>query len=324
MSLTIGLIGAGGMGSFHARTLQAMSEVDVVAVADPFGDAAARLAAEIGAAATRDWREVIARGDLDGLVIASPADAHEEQSLAAVSAGIPTLCEKPLATTAEQCRHIVDAEVALGRRLIHLGLMRVYDPAHVQVAEAMAGLGEVHHLRCVHRNVHAVRRAVSIAYTDSMVHDAHTVRWLTGREVARVTAFAAGAPDSIAHGLLVAEYEGGGHATIEFAERSYAYEVGVEVEAEHGGVVMALPMLPISRRGGGQSIDIGYDWFGRFADAYVIEAEAWVASLRRGTTTGPSAWDGLMAQMIVEAGLRSMSVGGPVTLDRPSIPALYT
>lgn len=323
MSLKIGLVGAGGMGSFHARTLQAMAGVDVVVIADPIGDAAERLGAELGAVSTVDWHTVIARGDLDGLVIASPAFAHEEQVLAALEAGIPTLCEKPLAVTARECHSIIDAEVRIGRRLIQLGLMRVYDPAHVQVAETMASLGPVHHLRCTHRNVHAVRRSVREVFTDSMVHDAHTVRWLTGREVARVTAFAAGTTDSIAHGLIVAEYEGTGHATIEFAERSYAYEVGVEVEAEHGGVVMALPMLPTDRRGGGQSIDIGNDWFGRFADAYVIEAEAWVASLRAGAVTGPSAWDGLMAQMIVEAGLQSITDGGPVTLARPATPSLY-
>ena len=322
MSLKIGLIGAGGMGSFHARTLAAMGEVEMVAIADPFGDAAARLAAEVGGVASLDWRDVIAAG-LDGLVIASPAEAHEEQALAALAAGIPTLCEKPLAVTADECRRVVDAEVALGHRLIQLGLMRVYDPAHVQVAQAMAELGAVHHLRCTHRNVHAVRRSVYAAFTDSMVHDAHTVRSLTGREVNRVTGFAAGAPDSIAHGLIVAEYEGGGHATIEFSERSYAYEVGVEVEAELGGVVMALPMRPMLRQGGGRIVDIGNDWFARFAEAYVIEAEAWVASLRAGVVTGPSVWDGLMAQTIVEAGLASIASGGPITLDRPATPALY-
>ena len=136
MSLKIGLIGAGGMGSFHARTLAAMGEVEMVAIADPFGDAAARLAAEVGGVASLDWRDVIAAG-LDGLVIASPAQAHEEQALAALAAGIPTLCEKPLAVTADECRRVVDAEVALGHRLIQLGLMRVYDPAHVQVAQAV-------------------------------------------------------------------------------------------------------------------------------------------------------------------------------------------
>ena len=322
MALKIGLIGAGGMGSFHARTLAAMGDVELVAIADPFGDAAARLAAEVGGTASLDWRDVITAG-IDGLVIASPAEAHEDQALAALAAEIPTLCEKPLGVTAAQCHRIVNAEVADGRRLLQLGLMRVYDPAHVQVAAAMAELGPVHHLRCVHRNVHAVRRSVYGAFTDSMVHDAHTVRGLTGREVARVTAFAAGAPDSIAHGLIVAEYDGGGHATIEFSERSYAYEVSVEVEAELGGVVMALPMRPVLRQDGGRTIDIGNDWFGRFAEAYVIEADAWVASLRVGVVAGPSAWDGLMAQMIVEAGLESIAVGGPVTLDRPPTPSLY-
>ena len=87
--------------------------------------------------------------------------------------------------------------------------------------------------------------------------------------------------------------------------------------------LMALPMRPMLRQGGGRIVDIGNDWFARFAEAYVIEAEAWVASLRAGVVTGPSVWDGLMAQTIVEAGLASIASGGPITLDRPATPALY-
>ena len=50
--------------------------------------------------------------------------------LAAIAAGKPVFCEKPLATTQEACLRIVEAEVAAGRRLVQVGYMRRYDAAY--------------------------------------------------------------------------------------------------------------------------------------------------------------------------------------------------
>ena len=52
--------------------------------------------------------------------------------------------------------------------------MRVYDPAHVQLAAEVAELGEIHHVRCVHRNVHEVRRTAQLILNQSLVHDIHS------------------------------------------------------------------------------------------------------------------------------------------------------
>ena len=53
------------------------------------------------------------------------------------------------------------------RRLLQLGLMRVYDPAHVQLAAEVATLGVLNHVRCVHRNVHEVRRTAQLILNQS-------------------------------------------------------------------------------------------------------------------------------------------------------------
>lgn len=52
---------------------------------------------------------------------------HAEHVLTAIAAGKPVFCEKPLATTAEDCLRIVEAETAHGRRLVQVGFMRRYD-----------------------------------------------------------------------------------------------------------------------------------------------------------------------------------------------------
>jgi myo-inositol 2-dehydrogenase / D-chiro-inositol 1-dehydrogenase len=189
MAKRIAVIGAGGMGSFHAESLAALPGVEIVAVADPLIDAALRLADRVGGVATSDAVAIASRGDLDGLVIASPEASHEELVLAALGRGTRILCEKPLAVGAESCTRIVDAEVASGHRLLQLGLMRVYDPVHVQLAAEAMTLGDLHHVRCVHRNVHDVRRTAELVLNQSLVHDIHTLRWLVGRQIDRVTTF---------------------------------------------------------------------------------------------------------------------------------------
>lgn len=50
---------------------------------------------------------------------------------AAIAAGKPVFCEKPLAMTAEGCRRIVDAEMKAGRRLVQVGFMRPYDEGYL-------------------------------------------------------------------------------------------------------------------------------------------------------------------------------------------------
>ena len=64
------------------------------------------------------------------MLVTSWGATHEAYVLAAIAAGKPCFCEKPLATTAEGARRIVDAEVAHGRRLVQVGFMRRYDEGY--------------------------------------------------------------------------------------------------------------------------------------------------------------------------------------------------
>src|SRR5450432_909730 len=138
--MRLAIVGAGGMGSFHGRSLAAMPGVEIVAIADVRLAAARSLCDAVGGSPSEDGLAVAAMTDLDGLVITSPEDSHEALVLAAFTQGTPVLCEKPLAVGSVACQRIVDAEVALGRRFLQLGLMRVYDPAHVQLAAEAAEL----------------------------------------------------------------------------------------------------------------------------------------------------------------------------------------
>lgn len=311
----VGVIGTGGMGSFHARVLAAMARTEVVAVADPIASGRDRLADELDCSAHADPFELLARDDLDGVVIASPDHTHADLAVVAVERRLWTLCEKPLATDLDEAERVVAAERAAGDRRIQLGFMREYDPSHVALAAALPAIGSVDVVRAVHRNCSPQRRPIAQLVGQSMVHDFHSVRFLLGQEIVSVQTFVSGLEgDWARHLLAVCALSGGGHAMVEFDDAGFAYEVRFEVSGRAGDLATNVP-AQLERRGHG-SIEqvIGDDWFGRFAEAYRLQDAAWIASVRAGAAAGPSALDGWRAQAVVDATLESLRSGGPVAV----------
>ncbi len=102
--ITLGFIGVGGMGSAHLNGFLGNSRVEVVAVCDV--DKGRREAAQQrvgrGCAAFNDYRELLARDDIDAVVIATPDHWHTLNSIHACQAGKDIYCEKPLTLTIEE------------------------------------------------------------------------------------------------------------------------------------------------------------------------------------------------------------------------------
>ncbi len=103
--VNVAQIGCGNIGSnYHIRTLSPMPDVRIIAVADAFKTrrdaAAARLNTQYGAGTTvayADFREILARKDVDAVVIGAHDNWHTPMSIAAVKAGKDVYCQKPLA-----------------------------------------------------------------------------------------------------------------------------------------------------------------------------------------------------------------------------------
>jgi myo-inositol 2-dehydrogenase/D-chiro-inositol 1-dehydrogenase len=315
----VAVIGAGGMGRFHAATLLGLPGIELAAVADPFPHAdldklGVPVRTDVAACAAHGW---------DGVVIASPDETHAELTLTALDAGSRVLCEKPLSDDLAGARAVIDKEASIGERRVQVGFMRVVDPAHVALADQLAALGDLHYLRCSHRNTNEVARPAGVVIVQSLIHDIHTVHWLAGR-VVDVDARLMPRPGGLTHVLLVLRLASGATATIEFSDDSYAYEVEVEATAANGMVTTSAPQRPRLRIDGDHRTPIGLDWFGWFADAYRIQDRRWVASLDDPEASGPSALDGLAAQLVAEAGLTSLTQGGPVAVQPHDTPEVYT
>lgn len=322
MTLRVGLIGAGGMGRWHGANLRANGDAVVVAVADAVPEAAEALALAHGAR-VQEAQGLLAADDVDAVLIASPDETHADYAVAAIAAGKPCFCEKPLGATIEQAQSVLDAEVARGEPLVRLGFMRELDPAHVALAAELERLGPITRVRCVHRNVDTEHRDVELLFAQSMVHDIHTIRWLTGKEFATVSVHVVTRSDGFHDILVVGELHGGGLGTIEFEDHGYAYEVHVEATAERGMVTTRAHPLVATRTGAAERLDVGTDWFGRFEDAYRIEIDDWVRSIRDGEWRGPTVWDGYVAQVVVRAAETALASGSPAPVVLPIRPGLY-
>ncbi|WEO99546.1 Gfo/Idh/MocA family oxidoreductase [Streptomyces sp. FXJ1.172] len=128
-TVRIGVVGAGNMGAHHVGTLhRSVSGAQVVSVADVDEERATAVAEAVGARPADDGCALIADPDVDAGVIASHDTTHADLAVAAVRAGKPVMCEKPLAPTAQECRRVVREERRTGSALISLGFMRRFDP----------------------------------------------------------------------------------------------------------------------------------------------------------------------------------------------------
>ncbi|MGC9454429.1 MAG: Gfo/Idh/MocA family protein [Phycisphaerae bacterium] len=113
--LGIGLIGCGSFGLFCLDAFSTMPEVRISAVADSRAEAAETAGRRFNAAVHTDWHELLARGDVDIVHVATPPASHHELVLAALSAGKHALCEKPLALNTDQADEMLAAADRAGR-----------------------------------------------------------------------------------------------------------------------------------------------------------------------------------------------------------------
>jgi myo-inositol 2-dehydrogenase/D-chiro-inositol 1-dehydrogenase len=323
MSVGVGVIGTGVMGSEHARLLS--RETSVAHLAGVFdADAARAQAAAAGATVFADARSLIASDRVAAVIIASPDVTHAELTLACLEAGKPVLCEKPLASTATEALRVVQAEVALKRRLIQVGYMRRFDPGYQEMKRIKdeGGMGATVLLHNVHRNVRAPEWFTgAMAVTNSFVHEIDASRWLTGSEM--VSAHVAIGPGGDPLMITMRTDRDEIVSTEVYMNAAYGYHVHTELVGQQGTVALAPPSLTMRNKDRTGGVSYPDNWIPRFADAYRRQLTDWIGAVTTGTPVGASAWDGFVASAIAEQIAAGLAESHATTLKYPSRPSLY-
>jgi myo-inositol 2-dehydrogenase / D-chiro-inositol 1-dehydrogenase len=118
MTLRYGVIGFGRFGQLHARGIERTEGAALGAICTASAASAAAAAkAHPQARVLRDWRELMADPALDVIDVVTPNHLHAAMTIAALEAGKHVLLEKPMATTAADCRRIVETVERTGRLL---------------------------------------------------------------------------------------------------------------------------------------------------------------------------------------------------------------
>jgi len=157
--LRLGLIGSGFMGRAHAfgfataaRVFDLPFRVEFACLADATAEVAAAAAARLGfARSTADWRAMAADPAIDLIDITAPNALHRDMALAALAAGKPVYCEKPLAPTAVEAAGMAAAAAAAGVAT-QVGFNYLANPLIALARQMIAGgeLGEIASYRGIH------------------------------------------------------------------------------------------------------------------------------------------------------------------------------
>ncbi|AXU97254.1 inositol 2-dehydrogenase [Erwinia persicina] len=335
MTLKLGVIGTGAIGQEHIRRCsKVLQGAQVVAVSDINVDGAKAALARIGidAEVFANGHDVVTSPNVDAVLVTSWDPTHEEFTLAAIAAGKPVFCEKPLAMSAEGCRRVVDAEIKFGKRLVQVGFMRPYDSGYRALKDVITKgeIGEPLMLHCAHRNPTVPESyTTDMAITNTLIHELDVLRWLTEDDYKSVQVVFPRST-SKTHGKLrdpqvvLFETRKGIRIDVEiFVNCAYGYDIQCEVVGEEGIAKLPEPSAVQMRKDAKLSTSILTDWKDRFIDAYDVELQAFINDATAGTLTGPSAWDGYAASVAADACLKAQESGAIEPVELPQRPTFY-
>jgi predicted dehydrogenase len=258
----VAVLGAGFMGSTHAKAYVAMPDVGVAAIYAPSSDRGDPLAREIGSRWTDDLQAVLADPSIEAVDICLPTPQHREVAEAALAAGKHVLLEKPIALSLEDARALVQANEATDRVFMIAHVLRFWSE-YVEIARRVA-TGELGKPRTGFASRRQPFPAWSALFSrsdltggaviDMMIHDYDALNWIFG---APLGVTARGMRNTRSGGFdqvqVLIDYGDGASALVDggmMMPESYPFSSRLEVLCEEGA-------MEYTFRAGGRSVDMG-------------------------------------------------------------------
>ena len=342
--LRVGVAGLGRLGRRHAQNLAyRVPGATLAAACSPLeADLAWAREALSAARLYGEYADLLADQSVDAVWLVTPSALHAEQIVQALEAGKHVFCEKPLSLDVAECERVVNVSRRHPDRQVTIGFMRRFDPSYQDAyAKVQAGaIGKPFLVRSQTCDLNDpegffVRFAPTSGgiFLDCTVHDIDVARWLLGKPRA-TRVYAAGAialheglreSGDVDNGVAICEFEGGRLAMF-YASRTMAHGNDTSSEVIGTAGALAIGRIPRANR-----VDV-YDatgvrsectptFFDRFEEAFLIEAQAFVAEVaarKAGAaqegSLGATLEDALEATRIGQALRESLHAGAAVTL----------
>ena len=315
------LFGAGVIGSVHAANILAHPDCTLAHTVVPDLTRARALAGTFGGVASPSIDAALGDDTVDAVLIASSTAAHHAHALACAEAGKAFLCERPISDSIDRARACAAAAARAGV-IAATRFNRRLDPQYHSLFERTRGgeIGKVEMLHFASRSF-APPRPETAPATGGMLREkgAHfydLAAWITGAEPVEV--YTAGAclidPAFAEYGdvdtaALTLRFDSGALATFDFGRRSaFGQDEWIEVFGAKGMLVSGRTRAgDVALFKGPQVVESGlhHGWHDRFAESYVLELSAFVSALTEGREVHASLADGLRAQAVGEAAVRS-------------------
>ncbi|MGC1558609.1 MAG: Gfo/Idh/MocA family oxidoreductase [Bradyrhizobium sp.] len=182
-ALRIGVIGAGIMGSNHARVLAGLPDTTLVGIVDPLPEHRSRATEFAGCPAFASLDELIAEG-VDAVTVAAPTHLHHEIALICIERNIHILVEKPIASSVEEGEAIVAAARRAGVTLM-VGHVERFNPAVAAIKQAISG-EDILSIAITRVGPFPPRMSNVGVVIDLAVHDIDLIRWFTESDIVEV------------------------------------------------------------------------------------------------------------------------------------------
>ena len=329
--IRFGLIGTGRIGQVHAKSIAALPNATLSWIADPFVDGAHSLAEQYGGTVTQSPEALIASGEIDVVLIASPTPTHVDLIEASVKAGLPVMCEKPIDLDIARVDALRPLVADTGVPVV-LGFNRRFDP-HFASARARVEAGEIGDLEqliIISRDPAAppadyVKVSGGI-FRDMTIHDFDMARFFLG-DIVEVTATGAqlfdpgareyGDFDSAVTTLRAAS--GATAAIINSRHSAVGYDQRIEAFGAKGMLQVANAPTSLVSLSTADAVEARpkYENFflERYADAFTNELQEFIKLARGEESTSPTFEDGRAALILADAAQRSATEGVAVTIE---------
>lgn len=322
--MRIGIIGAGQLGRFHALRWRELGAT-VDAVYDTVRPSAERLAADVDATVVDSVAELIRRVDV--VDVNTPPTAHREPTVAALRAGRPVICEKPLARSLADGRAMVEASEATGTPLYVAHVVRFFPEfSHLHSLVEKGAIGRPGVYRSSRIGVYpqwggwfADETESGGVILDVMIHDFDFARWCCG-EVTRIFVRRShwAGPPAGEHVFALLRFADGaiGHIEGGWSRPKGIWTTKVEISGDGGLVEVdnSAPPLALHLHSGDKP---GLPM--TEADPYLIELRHFMDCLEGRAQPIITARDGLAALEISLAGMTSARTGRAITLPHVEV-----